>query len=134
MNYEEQLEQSIAQYREQQAGLVEFQRALGNISCSATAPRQVVTVSVGCQGEVTSLRFPTDAYKRMVPAELSEVILATINEARAQAMDEYAELLSPLLPEGINAKDIVTGKADLGAMLPADPFTGTDTPVTRTFQ
>lgn len=125
-NYDEQLEQTIAKYREQRDGLVELQRSLGTISCSATAPRQVVTVSVGHQGEITSLKFPTDAYKRMVPAELSEAILTTVNEARAKALDEAAKLLAPMLPEKFNAREIVEGKADLQSMMPPEPRTAAD--------
>lgn len=125
-NHDEQLEQSIAKYREQREGLVDLQRDLGAISCSATAPRQVVTVSVGHQGEVTSLKFPSDAYKRMVPAELSEAILTTINEARAKALDEAAKLLAPMLPERFNAREIVEGKANLRSMMPPEPRTAVD--------
>ncbi|WP_433261109.1 YbaB/EbfC family nucleoid-associated protein [Actinosynnema sp. CS-041913] len=125
-SYEHEMERTLAQYHEQRAGLADLQRALGEVSCSATAPRKVVTVSVGSQGEVTSLKFPTEAYKRMVPAELAEVILTTINDARSQALDETAKLLGAIMPPQFDARAIVEGKADLQAMMPAEPRTAAD--------
>lgn len=121
MPYDQQIEQTLAKYREQRAGLGELQRRLGEISCSATAPRQTVSVTVGHQGEVVDLKFPTGAYKRMAPSELAAAILSTIGEARSKALDEAAELLSPMLPSGMAARDIVAGKADLQAMMPVEP-------------
>jgi DNA-binding protein YbaB len=121
--YDQQIEQTLAKYREQRAGLGELQRRLSAISYSATSPRQVVSVTVGHQGEVTELKFPSGAYKRMAPAELAAVILSTIGEARSKALDEAASLLSPILPPGVVAKDLVAGKADLQAMMPLEPRT-----------
>ncbi|WP_121008250.1 YbaB/EbfC family nucleoid-associated protein [Saccharothrix australiensis] len=118
---DEQLERVLARYREQRDELEAFQRGMSAISCTATAPRQTVKVTVGNQGELTDLAFPTDAYKRMAPAELAGAILTATREARGKALDAAAELLAPLLPAGLNARDIVEGKADLASYVPGEP-------------
>lgn len=120
-NHDEEMEQLLAAYREQAAGLADTQARLAGISCSATAPRQTVTATVGGQGEVLDLKFPSDAYKRMAPRELSAAILATIREAREKSLDEAAAILAPMLPDGLDARQIVAGKADLTAMMPEEP-------------
>jgi DNA-binding protein YbaB len=121
MNHDEEMEQLLAAYREQVAGLADTQARLADISCSATAPRQTVTVTVGNQGEVLDIKFPSDAYKRMAPKELSAAILATVREAREKSLDEAAAILAPMLPDGMDARQIVAGKADLAAMVPNEP-------------
>ena len=120
----EQLEQALAGYTEQLANLGEMQGRLGEISCSVTSARQVVSVTVGFHGQVSDVKFPTGAYKRMAPAELAAVVLSTINEAHARARVVFAEVVAPTMPPGVNALDVVEGEADLQAMLPADPGVG----------
>jgi hypothetical protein len=82
-----------------------------------TSPRQVVTATVGPHGEVIGLAFPTSAYKRMAPAELATVIIKTIQEAREKSLSQSADLLRPMLPKGFSAEDMLSGKADVQAML-----------------
>jgi DNA-binding protein YbaB len=121
---DEQLEQALAGYTEQLVNLREMQGRLGEISCSVTSARQVVSVTVGFQGRVSDVKFPTGAYKRMAPAELAAVVLSTINEAHVRAQVASAEVIAPTMPAGVNALDVVEGKADLQAMLPAEPGVG----------
>jgi DNA-binding protein YbaB len=120
-NHDEQLERLLATYRDQVAGLADTQARLAAISCSATAPRQTVTATVGNQGEILDLKFPTDAYKRMAPKELSNAILTTIREAREKSLAEAAAILAPMLPDGMDAHQIVSGKADLRSLMPREP-------------
>lgn len=120
-DYEEQYEQALEEYRRQRESLVEVQARLRTISCAATAPRRSVTVTVGPHGELTDLRFPTNGYKKMPPAELASVILATFAEARSKALDEVANLMAPLLPPGVPARDLVAGDVDLVEPMPENP-------------
>ena len=117
---EQQLDEAMAHYRDQRASALDYQRRLGEVAATATSPRRVVSVTVGGQGQVTDLSFPTGAYKRMAPAELSAAILATIDEARESALDQAAELLAPMLPPGLDARQVMRGTADIGAVLPAE--------------
>jgi acyl-CoA reductase-like NAD-dependent aldehyde dehydrogenase len=98
-SYQAVLDQTMAAFRRRRAAL---RADLDGVSGTATAPRQVVSVTVGPAGAITALRFPTNAYKSMAPAELAAVIMKTAEEARTLARDGLAELLGPL-PDGISA-------------------------------
>jgi hypothetical protein len=111
----------LAQYREQVARLGETQRRLGEIACTAVAPRQAVSVTVGHGGVVTAISFPTGAYKRMAPKELAAVLMDTVHAAREMAIDEAGEILAPSLPPGLNARAMLTGQVDLPSLLPTNP-------------
>jgi DNA-binding protein YbaB len=119
--YDEHIEELLGAYRRERAGVGELQRRMREVTASATAPRQAAKVTVNSQGEVTEIAFPTGAYKRMAPVELSQMLLATIQKARTQAMAEMADVLSGHLPEGLAASDLLQGKADLGGLLPEAP-------------
>ena len=118
---EQQLDEAMSHYRDQRAGALDYQRRLGEVAATATSPRRVVTVTVGGQGQVTDISFPTGAYKRMAPAELAAAIMSTLDEARDKALDQAADLLAPMLPPGLDARSVMRGTADIGAVLPAEP-------------
>lgn len=119
--YEQELNESLARYQRRRQELAEFQRGMAAITVTVTAPRRVVSVTMGNAGEVRELTFPTAAYRSMTPVELATVITKTIEDARSQALDRAAELLSGMLPPGLDARQLVRGKTDLSQMLPDDP-------------
>ena len=119
--YDQHIEELLGAYRRERAQIGELQRRMREVKASATAPRQALKVTVNSQGEVTAIEFPTGAYKRMAPVELSQLLVSTIQKARATAMAEVAEVLSGHLPEGISATELLQGKADLGGLLPETP-------------
>lgn len=117
-----QAEELLAEYRRQRARIGEMQRKISEISASVTAPRQEVTVTVGAQGEVRAIEFPTSAYRRMAPAELSEVLMTALTQGREKAQAALGELMAAELPgPGQFATDLIRGKGDLSALLPEDP-------------
>lgn len=120
-SYDVVLEQALADYERQRARAGEVYRELNDISETVTAPRQVVKVTVGQQGEVTDLTFPTAAFKNLTATELAAVIVKTINQAHAQVRARAATVLAPDLPDGISPEDLVSGKIDLGSLIPASP-------------
>jgi len=119
--YEQQLEESLALYHRRRQELGEFQRGMANISVTVVSPRKVVSVTMGNAGELKEVKFPTTAYRNMTPSELGAVLTATIEDARSQALDRAADLLSVMLPPDLDAKELVRGKVDLAAMMPDDP-------------
>jgi DNA-binding protein YbaB len=119
--YEELAGQALAAYQKRLDDLAESRRKLAEVSATVVAPRQVVSVTIGGQGEITDVKFPTGAYKNMTPAELAEVILKTAKDAREQALSKSAKVLAPVLPDGFSADAIMAGTADLKSMLPAEP-------------
>ena len=119
--YDQHIEELLGAYRRERAQIGDLQRRMREVKASATAPRQALKVTVNSQGEVTAIEFPTGAYKRMAPVELSQMLVSTIQKARTTAMAEVAEVLSGHLPEGISATDLLQGRADLGGLLPETP-------------
>jgi DNA-binding protein YbaB len=89
------------------------------ISATATSARREVSVTVKHTGGVTDIKFTGSGYRRLAPNELSSLIMATINDAKDQAADAAAGLLAPLLPSGMNARDVVAGKLGVEALAPA---------------
>jgi DNA-binding protein YbaB len=120
--YEQQLEESLALYHRRRAELTEFQNGMAAISVTVVAPRKVVSVTMGNAGELKEIKFPTTAYRNLTPSELGSVLTTTIEDARSQALDRAAELLSAMLPPELDAKQLVRGKVDLAAMMPDDPI------------
>jgi DNA-binding protein YbaB len=119
--YAADLEELMAQYRERRARAGELQREIAAITGTATAQRQTVKATVNVQGEITALEFPTGAYKRMTPVELAEAITSTVAAAKAKALESMKSVLLPEMPGGLNFMDLIQGKADVVAALPAEP-------------
>lgn len=119
--YEQQLEESLALYHRRRAELTDFQRGMAEISVTVVSPRKVVSVTMGNAGELKEIKFPTTAYRNLTQSELGAVLTTTIEDARSQALDRAAELLSAMLPPELDAKQLVRGKVDLAAMMPDDP-------------
>jgi len=108
------------QYRARRAKATGLQQKIREISASATAPRQVVRVTVTARGEVRAVEFPVGAYRRMPAPELAEVLMSTLAEARDKARAELADLVSAeVSPEFAR---LVRGDADAGQLLPAEPM------------
>ncbi|MCX5135012.1 YbaB/EbfC family nucleoid-associated protein [Streptomyces sp. NPDC060011] len=119
--YDQQIEDLLEQYRRQREQAAETRRRINATTSTATAPRQTVKVTVGAQGEVTAIEFPTGAYRRMAPKELADVLLATIQQARSEALDGVAGVLAGELPSGVTVADLLQGRVDPTALLPEDP-------------
>ncbi|MFG3165556.1 YbaB/EbfC family nucleoid-associated protein [Streptomyces sp. NPDC048200] len=119
--YDQQIEDLLGEYRRQREQAAETRRRINATTSTATAPRQTVKVTVGAQGEVTAIEFPTGAYRRMAPKELADVLLATIQQARSEALDGVAGVLAGELPPGVTVADLLQGRVDPTALLPEDP-------------
>lgn len=114
--YDRQIAELDEQFKAVMARAGELRGKINEIAVTVTAPRQVVRVTVGAQGEVRAVEFPTSAYKRMAPAELAGTLMSAINEAKDKALAEYGELMQPEMPPGLNVLDLVQGKADWEAL------------------
>ncbi|MGI4895461.1 MAG: YbaB/EbfC family nucleoid-associated protein [Janthinobacterium lividum] len=113
------LTELVEHYRVQYEELGRTQERLRAMSGTATAPRQVVTVTVGFGGAITDITFPNSGYKRMAPADLGKAILETVKKAQQLVTEEMATIMSPTMPGGLDVRDLVDGTADLRSLLPA---------------
>ena len=120
-DFEAAAEEALARYKEKRIEAMALQRRILDISGTAVSKRQSVKITVNVHGEITSIEFPTGAYKRMTPTELAEAVKATAQEAKAKAVAELREMMQPKMPGGVDLIDLIQGKADLPAMLPNEP-------------
>lgn len=118
---DDRIEQLFEEYQRKRDTLAETQRQMSAISATASSPRREVTITVGQNGVLTDVQFANSAYRRMSPTDLSAAILSTYTDAKEDAMRQAADILAPLLPDGVDASALVRGKAGPDAFLPAEP-------------
>lgn len=116
----ERVEQLKEQLQQQLAELHETQQKLSEVSCTVTAPRQTVSVTVGYGGFVKDVKFPTGAYKRMAPSELASAVLKAIADAQSQVAAKSADVLAPSMPAGVDVHRLFRGEADLTSVVTAE--------------
>ncbi|GGS99498.1 YbaB/EbfC family nucleoid-associated protein [Streptomyces cinerochromogenes] len=119
--FDEQLEELRAGYEAQLAQIGELQNRMREVTGTATAKAQAMKVTVGPQGELLSVEFPTGAYRGMAPKELADLIVGTVQEARAKATAAVAEVMAPHLPQGLDAEQLLRGTADVTQLIPSEP-------------
>lgn len=121
MNFNERIEGLFEEYQRQRNSLTELQEKMRALTATATSPRREVSITVGQNGVMTDIRFPTGAHKRLAPADLTELIMATYSEAKENVMQQAAATLAPMLPDGMDAQALVRGTAGTDAYLPKEP-------------
>jgi DNA-binding protein YbaB len=121
MNFNERIEGLFEEYQRQRNSLTELQEKMRALTATATSPRREVSITVGQNGVMTDIRFPTGAHKRLAPADLTELIMTTYTEAKENVMQQAAATLAPMLPDGMDAQALVRGTAGTDAYLPKEP-------------
>lgn len=119
--YDQEIENLLEQYRKQREEAVETRRQINELTSTATAQRRTVKVTVSAQGEVTGIEFPTGAYRRLAPKELADILITTIQQARADALERVGDLMSEKLPPGVTMAGLLRGEVDPKQLLPEDP-------------
>ncbi|MFB7292735.1 YbaB/EbfC family nucleoid-associated protein [Actinacidiphila glaucinigra] len=120
-SYDQQIDDLLVLYRRQREEAVETRRRINEVTGTATASRQAVKATVSAQGEVVSIEFPTGAYRRMSPKELSEALVSTLRQARGNALEAVGDITSAGLPAGVRIADLLEGRVDASAMLEQEP-------------
>ncbi|MDX8149469.1 YbaB/EbfC family nucleoid-associated protein [Lentzea sp. BCCO 10_0061] len=115
------MERALSGYREMRADLHSVQQKMAEISSSATAPRDVVSVTVDVHGQITAVTFPQAAYKNMAPAELAKVVCDTVRKAQATAREKMLELMESTMPPGLSMRGHTPGKVDFDELFPDNP-------------
>ncbi|MFG1849485.1 YbaB/EbfC family nucleoid-associated protein [Micromonospora carbonacea] len=121
MEFSERIESLFQRYQQQRDGLGALRRRMRSIAVTSTSPRREVSVTVGHNGVVSDITFPTNAYRRLAPAELRTLLMQTMGEAREEAQSQAAAVIAPLLPDGMNARDLISGDVDTDTLLPPQP-------------
>lgn len=109
---------TIDMIEEQQAKLADFQQKIAETTTVVDSRNKMLTVTLDGNGELRDLKFNTTGYRSMAPAELSAVILETLQKARGQSMETMQEVMDDAgIGGNINVKDLTSEDADFSAVL-----------------
>jgi DNA-binding protein YbaB len=70
----------------------------------------MITITLDPRGDVTSIVFNTQKWRRMAPAELGSVLVEAINKARAEGRAQLADAYKQFLPEGLDLQKLMSGQ------------------------
>ncbi|MBB2940601.1 DNA-binding protein YbaB [Actinoplanes lutulentus] len=112
-----QLEQAYAEFTKQREALTALSAESDRAETTVTAKNRAVAVTVNGRGAITSIKFPTSAYRTMPAVELASLLVETIEATRSQAADEARSRYSSMLPEGLDTTGTIDGSLDIEAML-----------------
>ncbi|MEV0461152.1 YbaB/EbfC family nucleoid-associated protein [Catellatospora methionotrophica] len=118
MDQDRTLEQIAADYARHRAAAVESTQRVAEISATVTSPQGLVTVTVGGQGELRSLTFNSQDYRKMAPAELSRILVETVGRARESALQQMRGALPGTGIAGMSVRDMMAGRIDWDRVLP----------------
>ncbi|WP_283091641.1 YbaB/EbfC family nucleoid-associated protein [Nocardiopsis sp. MG754419] len=76
-----------------------------------------ISVKIDAEGELVELKFRTDSYKSMAPAELSDAVMDVIKRARGRMQQRVMEAYAPFAPEGIDMEAAREGGFDPAKMM-----------------
>ncbi|MCM4084241.1 YbaB/EbfC family nucleoid-associated protein [Paractinoplanes hotanensis] len=110
------MEKSFTAFEEQKRAVETFEKAVAEAETTVTAKNRAVSVTVDGRGDLTDVKFPTNAYRTMAPAELSSLLVETVTSARDQARAGMNELLEAILPGGM-AADFLTNSVHIDEMM-----------------
>jgi DNA-binding protein YbaB len=113
VDHQAEVDQLMADYRRSREQLVAAQRGMAAIRVTATSHDELVTVTVGPRGTLIDLVIDEQAYRRLRPSELAELIVRTTDVAVAGATKRMHEQLAPVLPADADPEAVLSGRADV---------------------
>jgi len=113
------LEGAVETFELEQEKLRQFQRALDEAKTVVRSKDRMLSVTFDGRGELTAVKFHSEKYRQMAPAELANALVQVFAEGRAKAMATMAELDgAPRIP-GLDFAELASGKVDVDQMMQA---------------
>ena len=103
-------EKAMEELQRTQERLKSVRQKLQSKPIKVTSKDGMISITLDAAGEVTSIVFNTQKWRRMAPAELGSVLVEAITRAREQGRAKLVEAYGPLLPEGLDPAKIMSGK------------------------
>jgi DNA-binding protein YbaB len=117
--FEQSFAEIFAELGRQQAEFTAMRERVNAVSVTVTSAKRILTVTAGASGEITKLKFNGSGYRDMAPAELSTLVLETIQKARSGVAGKVKEAVGTFTgPGGLTMDDIRSGDIDLKKILP----------------
>jgi len=125
---EHELEQAIAQLREDQAKIAQAEKTVAGLSSTVTSKDRMVSATTDGQGRLTGLKLTGTRYKEIAPADLCAKIVETVHRAQQQASQKSMAAFADVIPPEF--RSMADGSFDLATMfdqavkLAEEPLTG----------
>lgn len=110
--FESSLNDMLAEIQKQREELMRFQRGVPEISGSARSKRRQVSAVVDARGDLVELKFHGSAFRSLASAELANIIVETIRDARAEAHRQLWDVVGESFPGGTGFAELVSGDYD----------------------
>jgi DNA-binding protein YbaB len=111
------IEQAYAEFEQQKVAISGFEREVAAAQTTVTAKNRAVSVTVDGRGDLVEIKFPTNLYRTMAPAELGSLLVETTKTARDQARESAADMFRGLVPAGVPVLDMLNGSVDFDEMM-----------------
>ena len=108
------IRQAAADLDRKQQRLREIRAELAGTATKVSSVDNTVVVELDAAGELTSIKFNSQKFRRMAPAELGSVLVDTIKRARAQSRERLINAYQDLLPAGL--RELVSGATSTDEM------------------
>ncbi|HUZ26733.1 MAG TPA: YbaB/EbfC family nucleoid-associated protein [Streptosporangiaceae bacterium] len=102
--------------RRHQEGLLAARKKLADVSTKMTSKDHSVTVTVNERGQLSSISFNSQKFRRMAPAELGSMLVETIAKAQEESRQLVLRTFQPFLPKGFDLPGLMAGNSDLSKM------------------
>ncbi|OLF17637.1 YbaB/EbfC family nucleoid-associated protein [Actinophytocola xanthii] len=107
---------AMEQLRERQKELTAAVGRAQEVSESATSRDRMVKATVNGQGQLTELELKGRRWRDLAPKELSAKIVEAVGEAQRAAAAATHEVMTGLLPPGLDLERLRTSGPDLDGM------------------
>jgi DNA-binding protein YbaB len=112
----EHIASAMEEIRQHQRKLTELRDELRDVSVSSRSKDRMLSVTLGPGGELTEIKFHHD-YRSMAPAQLSAVLVETINAARRELTEKVRTSFGPARLFGTRLRDSLSGGQGLDGMV-----------------
>ncbi|WP_225943699.1 YbaB/EbfC family nucleoid-associated protein [Nocardiopsis terrae] len=85
--------------------MAEASANLESVTAEAVSKDRMVSATVNARGEIAELRFHTDKYRSMAPAELASAVTEVIERARRDVAQKVSEAMRGLVPGDSAARE-----------------------------
>jgi DNA-binding protein YbaB len=107
-----QLDHLLGQYDALRKSLSNAHASMQTVRGRAESDDHLVSATVDAQGKLSALHFDPKVYRKLSPSQLTEVVVDVVRRAGADAAEQLAAVLAPMLPDGAPVADLVSG--DMG--------------------
>jgi DNA-binding protein YbaB len=115
----DQMEAELARLQTTMREIEDASASLESATEKVTAKNRLVTATVDATGRLTELKFHTDGYRSMAPAELSAALVEVIDSAQRKMGDRVSQVYGAFAPEGVDTAAVMNGEVDIEKTLRA---------------